>query len=248
MRISRLIAPTILALTIVACGKDDPTGPTDRELAEAAGANLQTISTKLSDPQAKAAAKAAGFALLNGAPFTEVTVTTTAGPASAPALAINGRPSASIGNATETWAATTMQVVVTNSAAASNGTYNVMVLWKDDTDLIFVGVPDASETATIGTTAGGAFGGLFTSPSSSWQATAGTASVDNSSVGATCTNFVTASGMTCKEAAFTGSFSITNATPYSFEGNTATGTRTASLANRTFTGIQVTVNCTNFGC
>lgn len=247
MRISRLIAPVILALTMTACSKDDPTGPSEADLAKQAGAHLQTISGKLSDPQAKAAARAAGFALINGAPFTEVTLTTTAGPASAPALAINGRPSAAIGNATETWAATTMQVVVTNSAS-SNGTYNVMVLWKEDTDLIFVGVPSSSETATIGTVAGGAFGGLFTAPSASWAATAGSATLDNSSVGSTCANFPQLTGVTCKDAAFTGSFGITNATPAPFEGNTATGTRTATLASRDFTGIQVTLNCSVYSC
>ena len=250
MRISRYIAPAVLALTIVACAKDkDPVGPTDEQLAEIAGANLQTMSTKISDPQLSRAAKTAGFALLNGAPYTEVSLTTTAVAALRGNTGINARVSADIGNATETWGATALQVVVTNSTnTAANGTYNIIALWKSDTDLIFVGAPAGSSSSTIGTTAGGAFGGLFTAPSASWQATGGTAAITAGEAGAACTGFASITGTTCKEATLNGSFSITTSAPYSTSGNTATGSRTAVLGARSFNGVQVTVNCSIYTC
>ena len=249
MRISRLIAPAVLALTLAACSKDsDPTGPTEEQLRLEAAARLQDLSLKITDPQSKAAAKQAGTMLNLGAPVTEITLTTGAAASIARNATFASRPLADIGGGAETWSATALQVVITNSTNA-NGTYNVFVMWKGDDDLVFVGAPNAQASSTISTTAGNAFGGLFTAPNASWQATAGTAAIVNNSVASTCSVTATVTGITCKDAQFTGGFNITASTPFTVGGtNSATGSRTAALASRSISGIQVTVNCSLYSC
>lgn len=249
MRISRLIAPALLALTFAACSKDnDPTAPSEEMLRKEAAANLQDMSLNIEDEQASAAVKQAGTMLNLGAPVTEVTLTTGASAAITRNATLNARVSADIGDGSETWSATALQVVITNSSTA-NGTYNVLVMWKGDDDLVFVGAPESQESSTIGTVAGGAFGGLFTAPNASWQATAGTAAINNTSVATTCAVTTSVTGITCKDAEFTGSFSITDSEPFTVSGtNTASGSRTATLASRSISGIQVTVNCSLYNC
>ena len=249
MRISRLLAPAMLALTLAACSKDkDPTGLTPEQQRLEAAAKLQDLSVNVSDPEAQKAVKQAGVMLQLGAPVTEVSLTTTASAALRGDAAVNARVSADIGNATEVWSATALQVVLTNSATA-NGTYNVFVMWKGAEDLVFVGAPDDQTSATISTTGTAGFGGLFTAPNASWRATGGTVSITDNSVSTTCAVTTSITGLTCKDASFTGGFNITSSAPFTVSGtNTATGSRTAALTSRSVSGIQVTLDCSLYNC
>ena len=250
MRFNRLIAPAVLALSLVACSKeDDPTGPSDVEERIEAAENLDALSAKITDPTAKAAVEAAGVALDFGAPITTVSLTTGTASVSRNAV-INARVAADIGGGAEDWSATGLQIVVQNSAtSAANGTYNVLVMWKGVTDLVFVGMPSATSAADITTSAGGAFGGLFTNPNAAWQATAGSASISATASENACAGFANITGITCTQASFTGGFNISASTPFTGGGtNTATGSKTATLTSRTLPGFKVTVNCAIHSC
>jgi hypothetical protein len=248
MRIPRLIAPLMLALTFSACSKDeDPTGPGADDLRLEAAAKLQDMSVNMPDANSRAAVKQAGVMLNLGAPITEVELTTAAsGSLSRELLA--GAPSFEISNGTATWNATAMQVVLQNSSN-SGGTYNVFVLWKGDEDLVFAGAPATGTDTLITTTPGNAFGGLFTAPSASWRATGGKVSISRTSLAQTCDVSLNVTGLSCKNAQFTGQFNISNSAPFAVSGtNTASGSRTAALGSRSVAGIQVTVDCSLHGC
>jgi hypothetical protein len=249
MRFNRLIAPAVLALTLAACSKeDDPTGPSEVDQRIAAAEALATLSTKISDPAAQSAAEQAAAALNLGAKITTVSLTTTA-TSIARASGLNTRVSADIGNATEEWQATALQVVIQNSqTTAANGTFNVVAMWKGESDLVFVGAPAAVTSGSIGTTGAGAFGGLFTNPNQSWQATGGTAAITGTGTESACAGFPSVTGLTCVTANFTAGFNITSSAPYSGGGNAATGSRTAALTARSLQGLKVTVNCASFSC
>lgn len=249
MRFNRFIAPAVLALTFVACStKDDPTGPSAIDERIAAAEALFKLSTQISDPTAKKAADEAARALNLGATITTVSLTTTA-TSVARSSAINTRVSADIGNGTEEWQATALQVVIQNSSTtAANGTYNVLAMWKGESDLVFVGAPASVTSGPIGTTGTGAFGGLFTASDKSWQATAGTASISGTGTDTVCPSFPSVSGLTCNTATFTGGFNITSSAPYTGQGNGATGSRTATLTSGSLEGIKVTINCSALGC
>lgn len=249
MRLNRLIAPAVLALSLVACTKDDPTGPNNVEERIQAADHLNAVSARITDPAAKAAVDAAGIALDVGAPITTISVTTGTASVSRNAV-INARVAADIGGGAQDWSATGLQVVVSNSATtAANGTYNLLVMWKGESDLVFVGMPSTSSTADITTSAGGAFGGLFSAPGAAWQATAGSASISATGSENACPGFPSVTGLSCTMASFTGGFNISTSTPFTGGGtNTATGSKTATLASRTLAGFRVTVNCTTFGC
>lgn len=245
MRFNRLIAPAMMALSLVACSKDDdPTGPNEVDERIAASEALATLATKTTNANAKVAIDVAHRALDLGAPISTITLTTGTASIARDAV-LNARVAADIGGGAESWKATALQLVVQNSSTtAANGTYNVVVMWQGTTDLVFVGMPSSVSSADISTSGAGAFGGLFTYPNASWQATSGSASISGSGNDLACPNFPVVPGIGCKQASFTGAFSITHSTPYTGGGtNTATGDKTASLASRELAGFRMTVNC-----
>lgn len=244
MRFNRLIAPAVLALTFAACSKTESTGPSAVSQRIKAAENLNSLSAMISDPAAKTAVDQAAFALNLGATITPITLTTAA-TSVARAATLNTRVSADIGGGAEEWQATALQIVISNSnTAAANGTFNVLAIWKGGSDLVFVGAPSTVSSGSIGATGAGVFGGLFTTPDKAWRATDGTASISGTGTDVVCPSFPTVPGLGCNTANFTGAFSITASTPYTGGGtNTATGSRSASLASRSLTGIRVTINC-----
>ena len=252
MHLKRYLYAALIPLTLAACGggDDDPTGPGSNAERQAAAASLTALADELagSNPDAAVGATYGAVALDLGAPITGVTINIGGGTASVVGDAI-AYTAANLALTTGTWSSTAMRIVLQNYPTAEDPdlTFTAVVAWRGTSDLIAVITEGTASSFSLGTTGetGSGFGILFSEPSASWMATAGSASFSGGSATGNCPNFPVITGFTCQIANYTGSFSITNATPTAFTGNTATGNKSASLGSTSLGGILLTVDYTS---
>jgi hypothetical protein len=247
MRVMRYAAPAVLSLTLLAaCSSDKATSSgTTLSLAEKTklATQFSAMGTKLAtagNADAAVAMNLGAAAIILGGTVTDVTLNTAAAAASLQRQGFKVVTGQGTELAVTAQAYRAVALQLRYEAPGDTSLISALLLFKDSTDFV-LGFGVGEGTGTIGSTASAFF---WTPPSAYWEGTAGTATLTKSSTGGNCQNFTfppqQGYTITCKTANFSGAMNVTNATVSgSFTGNTATGTRTASLSSQGVGGVYI---------
>lgn len=143
------------------------------------------------------------------------------------------------------WQAVALDVTITNYPGLSQtGSYTMagVVSWETENDIIWAFSAQGLQGAT------GTYAARTQGTSAVWFQLDPTLSIQRTATGGACANAgALPRGYTCSLATFTASFNATNLTPLPYQGNTATGSRTASMPTSTVGGARITLDYAQLG-
>lgn len=246
MSLHRRTAAVLALLAAAACGgSDEPAGPGAPDNARVA-TQLTQLSARLS-PSSPAAAfigiASAGLALGVQPSAVNVTVSAARG-APAPGA------SRSIAGSAAKFNAVGFRMIGRNVPESEGDVViNGGVMWDDALSQVVLVMGTGTATSFGDATSGDDFaiGAIHrVSPEASWLATAGTMSVGAPSTAGACPGAPMA-GLACALGSFALAYDITGSMAVPYEGNGASGSRSASLATAAVNGFVLTVDYDRLG-
>lgn len=229
----RLVAPALIAFTLTACvDVVEPVQPTNTfALTSVERSHLQAQLQAIV-PALEAQGHPAADIMAQYGPE----VATMTSEATTVSIATSEDPSGAL-----SFNAVGVELTVINRDGAPDLTLRAVAIWRDTTNFIF------GYSELVSTTFGdSAYGTVYERPDAFWSASAGSLTAARTSLGGTCPGVLLPEGVTCSTAEFTGRLDIQAALPALLDGNIATGSRTARLAETPLVGIRVLVDASVF--